>query len=56
MGKKWIGFSLHFEALTVGIGKEMPVSAISCIVDINEDSVWTIIKHHVDDARRDKDP
>jgi transposase len=33
----------------------MPVSAVSRIVGINEDSVWRILKHYVEDARKSED-
>ena len=53
--RKGSGFSLHFETLIVEIDREMPVSAVARIVGINEDSVWRILKHHVDEARKDQD-
>lgn len=31
----------------------MPVSAVARIVGINEDSVWRILKHYVEDVRKD---
>ena len=37
------------------MGREMPVSAVSRIVGIHEDSVWRILKHYVDEARKDLD-
>ena len=37
------------------MGREMPVSAVARIVGINEDSVWRILKHHVDEARKNQD-
>lgn len=36
--RKGSEFSTHFEALIVEMGKEMPVSAVARIADINEDS------------------
>jgi len=39
----------------VDMGKEMPVSSVARIVGINEDSVWRILKHYVDEARDDQD-
>ncbi len=53
--RKGSGFSLHFEAMVVEMCREMPVSAVSRIVGINEDSVWRILKHYVDQARKDQD-
>ena len=53
--RKGSGFSLYFEALVVEMGREMPVSAVARIVGINEDSVWRILKHYVDEARKDRD-
>ena len=53
--RKGSEFSLHFEALIVETGKEMPVSAVARIAGINEDSVWRILKHYVEDARKEVD-
>ncbi len=53
--RKGSGFSLQFEALVVEMSREMPVSAVSRIVEINEDSVWRILKHYVEEARKDQD-
>jgi len=53
--RKRSGFSLHFEAMIVEMGKEMPVSSVARIVGINEDSVWRILKHYVDAARKEWD-
>ena len=47
------GYSLHFEAMIVHTRREMPVSAIARMVGINEDSVWRILKHYVDQARKE---
>ncbi len=41
--------------MIVEMGREMPVSAYSRIMGINEDSVWIILKHYVEDARKDQD-
>ena len=53
--RKGSGFSLHFEAMIVEMGREMPVSSVARIVGINEDSVWRILKHYVDEARKNQD-
>ena len=53
--RKGSGFSLQFEAMVVEMCREMPVSAVSRMVEINEDSVWRILKHYVDQARVDQD-
>ena len=53
--RKGSGFSLHFEAMVVEMCREMPVSAVSRIVEINEDSVCRILKHYVDQARKEQD-
>ena len=53
--RKGSGFSLHFEAMVVEMCREMPVSAVSRIVGVNADSVWRILKHYVDEARKDQD-
>jgi len=37
------------------MGKEMPVSSVVRIVGIHEDSVWRILKHYVDEARKSQD-
>ena len=51
--RKGSGFSLRFEAMVVEMDREMPVSAVSRIVGINEDSVRRILKHYVDEAGKD---
>ena len=43
-----------FETLIIAIA-EMPVSAVARIVRTNENSVWRILKHYVDEARKDID-
>ena len=53
--RKGSGFPLHFEAMIVEMGREMTVSAIARMVGINENSVWRILKHYVDEARKDVD-
>ncbi len=53
--RKGSDFSLHFEAMIVEMGREMPVSSVSRMVGINEDSVWRILKHYVEEARKDQD-
>ena len=35
--------------------REMPVSAVARMVGINEDSVWRILKHYVDETRKEQD-
>ena len=47
-------FTLMFETLIIAIA-EMPVSAVARIVRTNENSVWRILKHYVDEARKDID-
>jgi transposase len=42
--RKGRGFSLHFEAMIVEMGREMPVSAVSRMVGIDE---FSVEKHHV---------
>lgn len=49
------GFTLMFETLIIAMCREMPVSAVARIVRMNEDSVWRILKHYVDVARKDID-
>ena len=46
---------MHFKAAIVEKGREMPASAVARIVGINEDSVWRILKHYVEDARKNMD-
>lgn len=36
------------------ISQEMPVSAVAKIVQIHGDSVWRVLKHYVDEARKDQ--
>ena len=45
-------FHLHFEALTLEMCWEMAVSTVARIVDRNNDSVWRIFEHYVDEARK----
>ena len=41
--------------MIVEMGREMPVSAVARIVGNNEDSVWRILKHYVDEAGKNQD-
>jgi len=49
------GFSLLFETLIVTLCKEMPVSAVAGISNVHEDSIWRILSHYVDSARKNVD-
>ena len=53
--RKGSGFTLPFEAMVTMLSQEMPVSAVARIVQIHEDSVWRILRHYVDDARKEQD-
>ncbi len=44
-----------FESLVVTMCRQMPVSAVADLVDLHEDSVWRILKHYVDRARKEVD-
>ena len=37
------------------LSQGMPVSAVARIVQIHEGSVWRILKHYVDEARKEQD-
>lgn len=37
------------------MGSYMSVSAVARIAGINDDSVWRILKHYVDEARKSRD-
>ena len=41
--------------MIVEMGREMAVSAVAKIVEIKEDSVSRILKHYVDEARKNQD-
>ena len=53
--RKGSGFPLSFEEMVTMLSQEMPVSAVAKIVQIQGDSVWRILKHYVDEARKDQD-
>ncbi|MGP6206715.1 transposase family protein [Cuniculiplasma sp. SKW3] len=52
MTRKGLGFSLHFEARIVEMCIDMPVIVVSRRMGINEDSVWRILKHYMNEARK----
>ena len=37
------------------LGQEISLSAVARIVQIHEDSVWRILRHYVDEARKEQD-
>lgn len=49
------GFTLMFVALTLTLGREMPVLAIARLFGTGDDPLWRIIEHHVDKARAVED-
>ena len=49
------GFTLFFEALIVAMSKEMSISSIAELVNMNENSVWIILAHYVEEARAKMD-
>ena len=53
--RKGSGFTLSFEAMVAMLSQEMPVSAVARIVQIHEDSVWRILRHYVDEAKKEQD-
>ena len=51
---KGSGFTLSFKAMVIMLGQEMPVSSVSRIVQIHEDSVWRTLRHYVDEAKKEQ--
>ena len=49
------GFTLHIEAMVLAMADEMSVAALAEHIGMNEDSVWRILKHYVDQCRKDTD-
>jgi transposase len=49
------GFTLHIEAMVLAMADEMSVAALAEHIGMNEDSVWRILKHYVDQCREDTD-
>ena len=41
--------------MIVEMGREMSISAVASIVGINHDFEWSILKHYVDEARKERD-
>jgi len=53
--RKGSGFTLSFGAMVTMLSQEMPESAVARTIQVREDSVWRILKHYVDEARKDQD-
>ena len=49
------GFTLHIEALVMALSDEMSVAGIAGHLNVNEDSIWRILQHYVNEARRNVD-
>jgi transposase len=49
------GFTLHIEAMVLAMSDEMSVAGIAGHLHIHEDSVWRILRHYVNEARKDID-
>lgn len=45
------GFTLLFEAFVLALAREMPVKALSRLLDEHDTLIWRIIRHYVDEAR-----
>ncbi len=45
------GFTLMFEAFILALASEMPVSAISRLINEHDTKIWRIVHHYVNDAR-----
>lgn len=46
------GFTLLFEALIMTLSREMPVSALSRLVDEHDTRIWRVIQHYVAETRK----
>ncbi len=46
------GFTLLFEALIMALAREMPVKALSRLIDEHDTRIWRVIQHYVAEARR----
>ena len=53
--RKDSNFSMKFEHHALDYSKEMPVSSASLLLKTTQDSVWRILKHYVDKARKNMD-
>ena len=53
--KKGSDFTRSFEAIFTILSWEMPISPVARIVQIHYDSVWRILEHYVDEARKEQD-
>lgn len=49
------GFTLLFEAYVLSLVKEMPVSAVACLVAEHDTRIWRILHHYVENARAEAD-
>jgi len=48
-------FTLLFEAFTLSFVKDMPVNAASRILKENDNKLWRVLTHYVEDARSRED-
>ena len=48
-------FTVHIEAMVLALSAEMPVAGIAGHLNVNEDSIWRILQHYVNEARRNVD-
>lgn len=49
------GFTLLFEAFIMVLARDMPVNAIARLVKEHDTRLWRVLRHYVDQARRDRD-
>ncbi len=49
------GFTVHIEAMVLALSDEMSVAGIAGHLNVNEDSIWRILQHYVNEARRNVD-
>lgn len=49
------GFTLLFEAFIMVLARDMPVNAIARLVKEHDTRLWRILRHYVDQARREQD-
>jgi len=49
------GFTLLFEAIVMALAREMPVRAMSKILQEHDTRLWRVLNHYVEEARRETD-
>jgi transposase len=49
------GFTLQFEAFALSLAQKMSVLAVANLLGVNDERIWTIIKHYVGEAHQAQD-